>query len=505
MRKPRKKGELWATIVLLVSATVGMFSGMVVFPTETSAMVSLDYEAASATYSLSAGEWAVYRQFHDQCVQIYNGQRTSTKLEFDAMSLYGVREWSVDDYDVEPVLGGQINIEFGKIVVDIMNRSISNVIAVLVREEPDLAAWINSLSSNPIDVAWRTIFEGGRWKLTIDSAALNIEVCPGFQGTEQYEVSPAAIQRIRDSVAYAQTIVDRHAGESPMTRLNSYKDEILALSSYDKEAGSLVGDGMLPSDYGYQWQLTSVFDRDSSTLSVCEGYSKAFKLLVDLTGDPSIRCYNVIGKFSCPGTPPTNHMWNVVRMPDGRNYLADITNSAAGTAAERGDLFIVPASGSVDSGYKIEIVGFGTVRYVYDTKANEDIQRGILVLSDMPYAESSTPASESRQAQKTDAPQGGEAAPQSDNQGIVHAEEEVPDVAVSPQQEETVPERQFVIEDEGRAFHIAPDLDAGKTEGTKKVVWVPVAVELLMIVDVASGLLVVLLAGRKPKRKNAAA
>lgn len=198
-------------------------------------------------------------------------------------------------------------------------------------------------------------------------------------------------------------------------------------------------------------------------------------------------------------------MWNVVRMPDGRNYLADITNSADGTAAERGDLFIVPASGSVDSGYKIEIVGFGTVRYVYDTKANEDIQRSILVLSDMPYAESSTPASESRQAQKTDAPQGGEAAPQSDNQGIVHAEEEVPDVAVSPQQEETVPERQFVIEDEGRAFHIAPDLDAGKTEGTKKVVWVPVAVELLMIVDVASGLLVVLLAGRKPKRKNAAA
>ena len=79
---------------------------------------------------------------------------------------------------------------------------------------------------------------------------------------------------------------------------------------------------------------------------VCEGYSKAFQYLCDLSSFSSskINAYCVSGD---------NHMWNLVTMDDGRNYLVDVTwddqeyISTGGT-----DWFLIPmSSGSVQDGY----------------------------------------------------------------------------------------------------------------------------------------------------------
>ncbi|MBQ8961483.1 MAG: hypothetical protein IJ071_09795 [Ruminococcus sp.] len=54
--------------------------------------------------------------------------------------------------------------------------------------------------------------------------------------------------------------------------------------------------------------------------AVCEGYSKAFKLICDELGIP---CIVVVGNFEDDGL--TAHMWNYVKMDDDKWYAMDVT------------------------------------------------------------------------------------------------------------------------------------------------------------------------------------
>ena len=64
-------------------------------------------------------------------------------------------------------------------------------------------------------------------------------------------------------------------------------------------------------------------------MAVCEGYSKAFQYLCDLSSfKDKVECHSVSGVTSGP------HMWNVVAMEDGYNYLVDVTNCDEGTVRE---------------------------------------------------------------------------------------------------------------------------------------------------------------------------
>ena len=68
-----------------------------------------------------------------------------------------------------------------------------------------------------------------------------------------------------------------------------------------------------------------MFDGDPDTKVVCEGYSKAFKYLVDQTAfaDKSlkIKCYCVSGTMDGGA-----HMWNILSTTIG-NFLVDVTNA----------------------------------------------------------------------------------------------------------------------------------------------------------------------------------
>ena len=55
--------------------------------------------------------------------------------------------------------------------------------------------------------------------------------------------------------------------------------------------------------------------------AVCEGYSKAFKLLCDLSG---LECMLVEGKSRVSGSSWINHAWNIVKI-DGSFYHVDST------------------------------------------------------------------------------------------------------------------------------------------------------------------------------------
>ena len=83
-----------------------------------------------------------------------------------------------------------------------------------------------------------------------------------------------------------------------------------------------------------------VFDGDPSTNVVCEGYAKAFKYLCDHTVfDSSIECI-LAGGDLVRGSRSEPHMWNVLKMDDGNNYLVDVTNCDSGNAGYPDKLFL---------------------------------------------------------------------------------------------------------------------------------------------------------------------
>lgn len=60
--------------------------------------------------------------------------------------------------------------------------------------------------------------------------------------------------------------------------------------------------------------------------AVCEGFARAFKLLLDRVGIP---CIVVTGTAVNHTGVPENHAWNIVRI-DGKNYNVDVTWNAEG-------------------------------------------------------------------------------------------------------------------------------------------------------------------------------
>lgn len=141
------------------------------------------------------------------------------------------------------------------------------------------------------------------------------------------------------------------------SKLVAYREYITNAVDYNSDAANTAN-----YPYGDPWQLIYVFDENPDTNVVCEGYSKAFKYLCDLTwtgSDPEVACYLPTGTMDGDA-----HMWNIVSI-GGVNYLTDITNCDSGTIGAPDQLFLCGAEGSVDASYAAATTG-GAVTYVYD-------------------------------------------------------------------------------------------------------------------------------------------
>ena len=158
----------------------------------------------------------------------------------------------------------------------------------------------------------------------------------------------------------ARAIVDESADLPDLARLEYYRSEICDAVEYDYEA--LEND----TPYGDPWQIISVFDGNDATNVVCEGYSKAFQYLCDLTNFRSdIRCLSATGEMHGGTGAGSKHMWNVVQMPDGENYLADLTNCDSGTIGAPAKLFLAGAD-SYDRTYTFKFLN-SRITYEFDS------------------------------------------------------------------------------------------------------------------------------------------
>lgn len=202
--------------------------------------------------------------------------------------------------------------------------------------------------------------------------------------TNYYSVNTAKTSATTSAMQNALDIITDKTAGSDYERLLDYKDSICDLTSYNNAAVSNTS-----TPYGDPWQMIYVFDGNPKTNVVCEGYAKAFQYLCDHTDfDRNVECDTVTGDMTYR-TKTEPHMWNILHMEDGNNYIADVTNSDSGTVGEYGGLFISPAmtGGSVDSGYNFDTNSDGSadVLYVYDDSTQDTFSVNELSISEDEY------------------------------------------------------------------------------------------------------------------------
>ena len=193
-----------------------------------------------------------------------------------------------------------------------------------------------------------------------------------------YSVNTDLMQSIyNQTTTMANSVVSDAANLSDFDKLVYYKNWICNAVEYDDESAEQSSS---MTDRG-AWNLVNVFDDNPDTNVVCEGYAEAFQYLCDLThfSNSLIRGYCVSGVMT-GATGAGNHKWNLVSMPDGKNYVADITvtdsfgNEKVFFAGASGDSSSYTVSWSeerIEDGNQIIIHHEGSVSYVYDEETIE--------------------------------------------------------------------------------------------------------------------------------------
>ena len=205
------------------------------------------------------------------------------------------------------------------------------------------------LADLPYDLYWfdKTSGVGGSYGTDRNGFYVTLYFCvsPHYSTTgaaETFDLDTAKTGAASAAAANALAVVEKYEDASDYDKLVGYKKEICSMTSYNTNAASSSYDG----GYGDPWQLIWVFDGHAATKVVCEGYSKAYQFLCDLSDfDADIVCYNVQGYMGTGG-----HMWNIVSI-NGKSYLADITNSDSGTVGASGGLFLVGKAPNSDGSY----------------------------------------------------------------------------------------------------------------------------------------------------------
>lgn len=302
----------------------------------------------SAGSRLTGPDREIYEYLKTEIIQVAQGNRTSTEFRIPNLNSLS---WTREELGI--VGSGRNNVlaklkeKFSQTV------HVEQIYNCLSADLPYELFWKNNRYS-----VGQSFSQDGN-QVSVRDLIFRIEAAPAYRGSGALSVRASKVAAAQQAAKNAQAIVSKYQDQSDWDKLASYRDEICRLVSYN--TGATGGN----ADYGDPWQLVYVFDGDPDTNVVCEGYSKAFKYLCDLSQfDGDVVCRIATGTM---GAGP--HMWNVVQMGDGKNYLADVTNCDSGALGEGGNLFLAGAEGSADG--RTWTVSKGGLRAVYTYTAEE--------------------------------------------------------------------------------------------------------------------------------------
>lgn len=304
---------------------------------------------------LTEAERVVYDAMQAAVNEIANGARASAHIELSMEDTGLQTSWYLDELD------GTFIDESGSVDGTLLRSAIQaqlqdqfdavRVVRALMLDEPFGFYWLDvhkgyryvnpwnlSMSISSVDGRYvATLLGSMYYKLPVDVLFLDESCTSDEPFTADPEKTGAALKAVDNALA----ILDLAEGMSDMERMTLYVQQIRALSEYNHDAAAGSFSNSSP------WQLIYVFDGDPDTKVVCEGYSKAFRYLCDLTefDDAGIEVYNVSGTMNGGA-----HMWSIVKYA-GENYLVDVTNCDVAGGHADSLFFSVPVSGDVENGY----------------------------------------------------------------------------------------------------------------------------------------------------------
>ena len=301
----------------------------------------------------------IYNTLKSNIQAVANGSRTSTEFDLGEITFPG----AATNADALAKL----------------DQIMENMLSYLLMDCPYDLYWFNKSTEGAM--GYRSSYYSNQpEKLMVKVSFI---VADEYRGSNQYEVKSDEVTKATAAAANATAIVDKYAAKPDYEKLRGYMEEICNLVSYNHDAA----DKTTNTAYGNPWQLVWVFDGDDTTKVVCEGYSKAFQYLCDLSDFNNAVCYTVTGTMA-GGTGAGPHMWNIVTL-DGKNYLVDVTNCDGDSIGAPDMLFLAGASGSVADGYTCNFNDrYGqasSVKYTYDAEEVGLFGTGILTLAGENY------------------------------------------------------------------------------------------------------------------------
>ena len=309
--------------------------------------------SSSAGASLTGFDSVIYNALLGRIAEVAAGRKTSTLFYLSFADL-GITKsyWTAEELGVPYVLDDDWNMPADAVaaLTSMFDMDICSIYYALLFDCPYELYWFDKVSQYYAEgyrygVYWEE--EVGDYVMYVEGGyTFHFAVVEEYRATSTsvYETNPSAGTAVQNARNRALSIVSDNAYLSNANKLFAYKETIAALSDYNYEAAY---EGYT-YDYGNPWQLIWVFDGDPDTKVVCEGFSKAFQYLCELsTFTGPVSCISVDGGMD--GFP---HMWNVVTMEDGKNYLCDVTNCEIENDGPVGELFLQGyTSGNVYDGY----------------------------------------------------------------------------------------------------------------------------------------------------------
>ena len=301
------------------------------------------------------------------------GKRESTYIDISVADAGMGKRWTAAELGVATIdQDGDITDEAADRLFDKYEYNVSLVLRSLMADLPYDLFWYDKLQG----VRWghpsslHAAFDNSIGEYTLQIAgsfSFAFFVCEEYVGASDFTVNRDLIASIQTARENANKIIADYEVYTDYTRLFHYMKRICELASYNKEAAESEN-----VSYGNAWQVIWVFDGDPNTNVVCEGYAKAFQYLCDMSdfiGPVSCICASGNVQFmQSQGTSSGSHMWNVVTMEDGENYLADITNCDSGSIGSGGELFLAGYyEHPYDNMYVVSLGSKGYAAYSYDS------------------------------------------------------------------------------------------------------------------------------------------
>ena len=304
--------------------------------------------------------------------EVAAGKCTSTKFSFTKTWTKTKAEWGITG---EVISGGALTQQASEAIK--AKLGLDALMRKQLLEMPYELYWYNKTKG--VSMGYSVATSGN--DVTVRNLTLSMNVSQDYAkfidatSYNPFAANVAKTGAAATAAANALNVVAANTGKNDYEKLVSYREYIKGEVSYN---GAATATGY---PYGDPWQLIYVFDGNSTTNVVCEGYAKAFQYLCDLTfknmtGRPSSSL--VSGKMN-----GGDHMWNVVAI-GGRNYLVDVTNCDDRSIGAPDQLFLCGAAENVAGKQYTVALGKGIV-YEYDEKTVESYASEHLKLSPVAY------------------------------------------------------------------------------------------------------------------------